>query len=407
MVEKLAIDGGPKACDVAFLSWPMWGAAERKNLNKVLESGQWWYGERVREFEEKFAAFQDAGFGVTASSGSTALEVALLALGIRSGDEVILPPYTFMASVSSVLRVNAVPVFADIQPRTLCIDPADVERKITRRTKVIMPVHLAGYVSDMDRLKRIARKHKLSILEDACHSWGSRWKGKGTGALGDLGVFSFQVSKNIAGAEGGIILSDNERLAETCRSYTNCGRLKDAAWYQHDILGTNVRLTEFQAAILLAQLTRLERQTLKRQENAKMLDKSLAGIPGLITVKPDPRMTRRSYHFYVLRIKPKVVGMSRERFVEALQAEGVPSGVGYTEPLYKMGFFARKRGRNPAIVPFAAQDVDYTNVFCPVCEQVCSDTVWLMHPALLAPKSAVRKIIAAVRKVCRLGGKET
>ncbi len=402
-MAHLAIAGGEKACNYEWPRWPVWGAEEREALNGVLESGEWWYGEKVREFERRFAAFQGARFGITASSGTAALEAALLALGVGAGDEVIVPPYTFVATVSAVLRVNAIPVFADIRPETLCIDPADVERKITSRTRAIIPVHVGGYIVDMDRLGALAQAHGLAILEDACHAWGSEWKGKGAGALGNCGVFSFQASKNITSGEGGIILTDDPELADTCRSFTNCGRGKDKPWYQHFVAGSNLRLTEFQAALLLAQLTRLEAQTLRRQANADILTRGLRRIPGIITLADEPRMTRRSYHFYPFRIDPSRLGISRDRFLQALSAEGVPAGPGWPMPLYQNPLFQR-RGEGPdycpVSCPYYGQPVDYTAVRCPVCEQVCTDSVWFSHPLLLAEEEAMRAIVAAVAKVC-------
>ena len=403
MKTKLAIRGGKKMCDVAWPTWPVWSDRERRALLNVLESGSWWYGKKVAEFEQAFAAFQDARFGVTATSGSTVLEATLLALGMQAGDEVIIPPYTFMATATAVIRTNAVPVFADIDPNSYCLDPADVARKITRRTKAIMPVHLAGHVADMNRLKALARKHKLRLIEDACHSWGSKWNNRGTGALGDAGVFSFQFSKNITSAEGGIALSNDKNLAEEIRSYTNCGRRKGGAWYAHALAGTNLRMTEFQAALLLAQLTRLESQTLKRQAAAQFLDRELAGVPGLRLVKSDPRMTRQSRHMYVLRMDPDVIGASRDVFAKALRAEGVPAGAGYGTPLYRMGFFKRgKKDKGLGCRPFVAADRDYADVHCPVTEDICKNGMWLSQACLLAPQSVLRKAAAAIRKVVEL-----
>lgn len=401
-MARLAIHGGEPACRVDWPRWPIWGDEERQALNSVLESGEWWYGQKVEEFEARFAAFQGARFGVTASSGTTALEAALLALGVGAGDEVIVPPYTFVATASAVLRVNAIPIFADIEPDTLCLDPADVASKITPHTRAIIPVHLAGYVADMDRLASLAHTHNLAILEDACHAWGSAWKGKGAGTLGRCGAFSFQASKNISSAEGGIIVTDEEELAKICRSYTHCGRMPGKAWYEHYLPGSNLRLTEFQAAILLAQLKRLEAQTLRRQENATILDAALTHIPGIRTLRPDVRMTRRSYHFYPFRLDLERLGLSRERFVQALSAEGVPVSVGYTRPLYHNPLFTRfAEGPEgcPISCPYYGQKIDYTRVSCPVCEQVCQDTCWLPHTLLLAEPEAMERVVAAVAKV--------
>ena len=402
-MAHLAINGGKKACNYEWPRWPIWGEEERQALTGVLESGEWWYGKKVKEFEERFAAFQGARYGIACSSGTTALEAALLGLGVGAGDEVIVPPYTFIATVSAVLRVNAVPVFADIEPDTLCLDPADVERKITPRTKAILPVHVAGYIADMDRLGAIARTRNLAILEDACHAWGSQWRGKGAGALGNCGAFSFQLSKNITSGEGGIILTDDPELADLCRSYTNCGRGKDKPWYQHFLAGSNLRLTEFQAAILLAQLTRLEEQTLRRQANAEILTRGLRQIPGLITLRDEPRMTRRSYHFYPFRLDTERLGIPRSRFLQALSAEGVPAWEGWPYPLYANPLFERK-GEGPEYCPLSCpyygQKVDYSTTHCPVCEQVCADAVWIPHPVLLADEKAMQAVVAAVEKVC-------
>jgi dTDP-4-amino-4,6-dideoxygalactose transaminase len=401
--NTLAINGGEKACNYEWPAWPVFDDTERKALNDVLESGKWWYGEKVREFEQKFAEFQDAKYGITASSGTTALEAALRALGIGPGDEVIIPPFTFVATATAILCAGAAPVFADIDPNSACIDPDDVERKITDQTRAIMPVHLAGHVADMDRLGEIAKKHGLYLIEDACHSWGSKWKGKGTGAIGDCGVFSFQNNKNITSSEGGIILTDDKNIADACRSRTNCGRKEGEPWYRHFDLGSNVRLTEFQAALLLAQLTRLEEQTIKREKNAAIMDRELAQIEGITIVKNDPRMTRRSYHLYSFRLDLDFFGVSREKFVEALAAEGTIAWPGYPFPLYKNPLFqtgGERPGNGPLTTPHNGRKVDYSTVSCPVCEQVCLDTVWFLHQTLLADEEVILQMAAAVKKVC-------
>ncbi|PIU51342.1 aminotransferase DegT [Candidatus Desantisbacteria bacterium CG07_land_8_20_14_0_80_39_15] len=388
---------------LAFPSWPVFGEEERKNLLEVFESGKWWYGEKVKEFEKKYAEFQDTKFGVTCTNGTAALEISLLACGIGAGDEVIIPPYTFMATASAVLKVNAIPVFADIDLDTSNIDSSDVEKKITKNTKAIIPVHFAGLPCDMDALNKIAKKYKLRIIEDACHSWGSKWKGKGTGALGDCGCFSFQMSKNITSGEGGIILSDKKELVETARSYSNCGRAKGKGFYEHFLLGSNYRMTELQAAILLAQLTRLEEQTLKREENAKYLDENLKNIPGISLMKRDPRVTRRSYHLYIFRfLKEKWNGITREKFLAALKAEGIPAWAGYPVPLYKNPLF-QKKGKGPKFCPISCpyygKKIDYSKVFCPNAEKICKEAVWINHPVLLAKKEDMKNIIDGITKV--------
>lgn len=400
-MSKLAINGGEKTTNIQWPPWPMWDDTERNALIDTFDSGKWWYGERVQQFEEEFAAFQDARYGVTASSGTTAIETALQALEIGPGDEVIVPPYTFIATASAVLRVGAIPVFADIEPDTWGLDINAVKRKITPRTKAIMPVHMGGRIVDMDAFNALGRERNLIIIEDACHSWGGKWKGKGTGALGRCGMFSFQVSKNIAGAEGGIILTDDEALAEMCRSITNCGRTVGGEWYGHANIGSNLRLTEFQAAILLGQLSRLEEQTLRREANGAYLNEALKQIPNICITREDPRVTRRPYHLYAFRLDLNGLGISRQRFVDALSAEGVPASVGYTRPLYKHAVFQNlhEMRANPGI------KLDYVNnQDCPVCEQLCDDTVWLFHTLLLKDQSAMDDIIRAIQKVVAHAG---
>ena len=392
-MKKLAINGGVPVRNTMKKSWPSWpvvGDEERKNLLETFESGKWWYGERVKEFEKKFAAFQNAKYGVTCTNGTAALEMALLACGIGDGDEVIVPPYSFVATASAVLKVNAIPIFADIELDSCNLDPIDAEAKISKKTKAIVPVHCAGFPVDMDRFLSLAEQYRLHIIEDACHSWGSQWNGKGTGALGTCGVFSFQVSKNITAGEGGILLSDYEEIADTARSYSNCGRGKDTPWYEHYLLGSNLRMTELQAAILLGQLTRLEEQTLKREENATYLNQQLQNIPGISLMKNDARVTRRGYHMYIFRfVREMWEGIDRNRFIEALNAEGIPSSIGYPNPLYKNPLF-QKPGRS---------GIDYREVHCAKTEQICEEACWIPHTALLAEKSDMDDIVAALTKV--------
>jgi dTDP-4-amino-4,6-dideoxygalactose transaminase len=393
--------GGPPACPQPWPAWPVFDNRERQRLNAVLESGQWWFGERVREFERAYAAFQGAKFAVSCTNGTTAIEMGLRALGVVEGDEVIVPPYSFVATASAVITVGAIPVFADIEPDTLNLDPADVERKRTPRTRAVIPVHVGGRMADMDRLNALAARHGLRVLEDAAHAWGSQWQGRGAGTLGDCGTFSFQVSKNITAGEGGVLVTDHEDLADLCRSFSHCGRRKGGPWYDHDYLGSNLRLTEFQAAVLLAQLERLPDQMARREANVRVLDAALDGIPGIRRLPAEPRMTRRSHHMYILRVDEAVLGLSRDRFLEALCAEGVPASKGWYQPLYRNRVF-QDAHRGPAHgikSPLAAKGVRYDTVSCPVCEQVCRDAVWIAHPALLASESQVRQIADAVAKV--------
>lgn len=401
-MAKLAINGGQPIRTNPFPSWPIFDEKDLEFVTAVLKSGKWWYGEKVREFEEKFAEFQDAKYGVSCTNGTAALEIALISAGIGAGDEVIVPPYTFIATASAVLKANAIPIFCDIQEDTFNIDPDKIESLITDNTKGIVPVHITGYPADMDKISAIANKYNLKVIEDACHSWGSKWKGKGTGALGDGGCFSFQMSKNITSGEGGVIISDNEDFADLCRSYTNCGRGKDTPWYEHYILGGNYRLTEIQAAILLTQLARLDEQTQKREENADYLYEKLSSIPFIKLCKKDSRVTTRSYHMFLFRyLREKNQGITRKQFTEAMRQEGIPLSTGYT-PLYKNPLFQNKgKGPNfcPISCPYYAKDIDYSSVKLPVVEQICEEAVWIGQTVLLGTREDMDDIVKAIEKI--------
>jgi dTDP-4-amino-4,6-dideoxygalactose transaminase len=399
--DRLAIRGGKPVCDFDWPAWPVHDQAEESALLEVLRSGEWWYGERVRRFEQEFAAFQGAAYGVSCTNGTTAIEMGLRALGVLPGDEVIVPPYTFVATASAVMSLGAVPVFADIDPDTLCLDPRDAANKVTTRTRAIIPVHVGGRIADMAAINSLAQQYGLAVLEDAAHAWGSQWQRRGAGTIGRCGTFSFQVSKNITAGEGGILVTDEEGLADLCRSFSHCGRAKDGNWYDHEVLGSNLRITEFQAALLSVQLARLEVQLRKRERSAALLDEALAGVPGIRLLAPAPEMTRRSYHMYVFRLDESALGASRANFLEALQAEGVPASEGWYQPLYRNGVFTNANRLPPHGIraPLSGTGVDYTRVSCPVCEQVCRDAVWIPQNVLLAQEPHIRELAEAICKV--------
>ncbi len=402
---NLAVNGGKKVrMGKPWPQWPVVTDMERNAVLEVLNSGKWWQGEKVREFEEKYASFQDARYGICCVNGTTALEIACVAAGIGAGDEVITTPYTFVGTAAAILRANAVPVFVDVEPDTMNMDPSKIEAAITPRTKGIMPVHFAGLPCDMVKINRIAKKHKLIVIEDACHAWGTKFNGKGAGALGDLGGFSFQMSKNITAAEGGIVLSDNELLADAARSYANVGRGKGGGWYQHFRLGTNYRMTEIQAALLLCGLSRLKAQTRKRQENAEYLNEEISRIPGLRIMREDKRANPRSYHLYGFRfIAGEWEGVTRAQFVKAMSAEGIGLSTGYPHPLYKNPMFLEKR-KGPRGCPrtcphLGGNEIDYTQVHCPGAEQVCREVLWFSQVILLGSRSDMKDIVKAAKKV--------
>jgi dTDP-4-amino-4,6-dideoxygalactose transaminase len=400
MSTTLAIDGGTPVRQTPWPQWPVFGETEAQILRDVLHSGQWWSvgGTKVPEFEEAFARLQDAQHAICVTNGTAAIEVALRALGIGCGDEVIVPPYTFIATASSVLAVGATPIFVDIEPRSLNIDPQLIEAAITDRTRAVIPVHIAGCPADMDGVLEAARKHHLAVIEDAAQAHAAEWKGRKVGAIGDCGTFSFQASKNLNAGEGGAIVTDEAEIADKCWSVHNVGRTKSGRWYEHHVLGGNFRMTEWQAAILLAQLERLPCQTERRTKNAAHLTEVLSRIPGICTLPPDPCVTRHAYHLYIFRYDASAFGgHTRDEFIAALCAEGVPCSAGYV-PLYKEIVFQRKTA-NVGSWCKAGRFVDYSKVACPVCEEVCGDAVWVVQSMLLGEPSDMDDIAEAVAKI--------
>lgn len=403
MAEKLAFVGGTPVRRKPFPGWPVFGETERQALLEVLDSGHWNEGEKVAEFERRFAGYQRARFGIACTSGTAALEMALTAAGVGAGDEVIVSPYTFMASVSSILRVNAVPVFADVELDTFNLDPDTVEPLITDRTRAVMPVHFSGLICDMERLQSVADKHGLAIIEDAAHCWGSFWKGKGAGALGDAGGFSFQMSKNITAGEGGILLTDDEDLAVRARAFGDCGRGMDDPWFGRFLLGTNLRMTAWQAVVLLAQLERLPEQVETRRRNGRYLDEQLSRIDGIHVLREAEHQTRRSYHLYEYRyVAEEFDDLPREKFFAAMKAEGIDTYGGYPHPVYELPLFRRTGdgpGFCPVSCPYHGVSVDYRRVRRPVAEQVCRQAGWMRQSILLGTEQDMEDIVTAFRKV--------
>jgi dTDP-4-amino-4,6-dideoxygalactose transaminase len=402
MTSQLALNGGPRVRERAFPAWPVYGESEEQALLEVLHSNRWGRidGDRVAAFEEAFASYQDARYGVACSSGTAALRLALLAAGIEEGDEVIVPPYTFVATASAVVEANGAPVFADIEPDTFNIDPAAIERAITPRTKAVIPVHFAGQAADMEHILEIAGRRGLVVIEDAAHGHGAAWQGKKLGSIGEMGCFSFQSSKNLTAGEGGMILTRSAEYERLLRAYHTCGRLPERPWYEHHLIGGNYRMTEFQGALLLAQLARLEDQTRVRDENGQYLNARLGRIPGVRPLTRGHGETRHSYHLYIFRYDAEAFGgIPRDRFLAALQAEGIPCSGGYATGLYAQPLFT---GR--AFGPFggAARDADaagYDPARFPACEQACAEAVWLFQQMLLGTRDDMDDIVRAVEKI--------
>ena len=326
MSHTLALRASKPIPTRPFTSWPVFGKPEEKRLLRTLRSGKWGRldGSEVAEFEGRFAAMHGCKHGIAVVNGSVSLRIALLAAGIRAEEEVIVPPYTFFSTASSVIEANAVPVFADIDLDTFNLDLKAVEAAITPRTRAIIPVHFAGQPVEMDPLMALAKKRKLIVIEDAAHAHGASYKHRPAGSVGDMASFSFQSSKNLTSGEGGIITTNDDALAASCRSIHNCGRVPGGVWYEHHVISSNHRLGEFQGALLNAQLDRLEAQTRTRDRNGRHLVARLASIPGVHPQHRPDSCTRHSYHLFMLRLDATRFGAPREAVLKALQAEGIP-----------------------------------------------------------------------------------
>jgi len=252
MPQKLAMLGGKPIRTRPFPSWPIFGKPEAQRLLRTLRSGKWGRlsGSEVAEFEKRFAELHGCQHGIAVVNGTVSLRIALMAAGLPANAEVIIPPYTFFSTASAVIKANLIPVFADIDLDSFNLDPAAVERAITSRTRAIIPVHFAGQPADMRALMAIAKKHKLFAMEDAAHAHGANYRNKPAGSLGHVASFSFQSSKNLTSGEGGLITTNDDKLAAACRSIHNCGRIPTGIWYEHHVISGNYRLGEFQGAVL-------------------------------------------------------------------------------------------------------------------------------------------------------------
>jgi dTDP-4-amino-4,6-dideoxygalactose transaminase len=384
-VSSLAILGGRPLRSRPFGRWPVFDEKEKRALEEVLESGVWGgYHPKVAEFENTFAHFHGAAHGVATANGTVSLEAALAAGGVGPQDEVIVPPITFIATATAVLRAGAVPVFADIGP-DYNLDPARVREAITPRTRALIPVHFAGRPADMDSLGAIAAEHGLIFIEDAAHAHGASWKGQRVGTFGHLASFSFQQSKNVTAGEGGILIGNDRAFIESARSVCNQGRRTGGAWFEHVRLGTNYRMTGWQAAILLVQLSRLEEQLRCRAQAARILDERLAQFEFLEAQPRDARVTCHGYYLYMIRLLPhRLGGIPRDVFMKALRAEGIPGLGGYPYPLYGNKVFDDARHRR--------QD-------CPEAERMCRESFWVSHEIMLSKPEDLEDFVRAVAKV--------
>ncbi len=401
---KPALLGGTPVHPGGWPKWPEWRQAWEPEVLKVFRSGRWFRGSNghIEEFEKGYAQLLGAKRCLATASGTTALTVSLHVLDVDAGDEVIVSPYTFIASYNAILTSMALPVFADSDPATLTIDPASIESRITERTRAMMPVHIFGMPCDMDPINAVARKHKLAVVEDACQAWLAEYKGRKCGTLGDLGCFSFQESKHIPSGEGGAITSMSDELIDKCNSYHNCGRACGTNKGNGSFTrGNNYRVTQAQAVILAQQFDKLVNQTAIRRANADYLSANLGQIPGITPVRL-PENGRAVWHLYPFRYDAaQFNGLSRDRFARAMSAEGVPCGGIYHEQYYDGLLDEAIASRGFKRLWSAERLKAYRDSFQELKgnKQVCETTVAMTQNMLLADRHDMDHMLEAIRKI--------
>ena len=418
-MSTLAINGGTPARNVKinpWPDWPVWDENDEKALLSVLHSGVWSYnGPKETEFNKLFAEFTGTKYSICAANGTVTLQLALEALGIGIGDEVILPGLTWQATAATIIDVNATPILVDVCEDTWCIDPVEIEKAITPKTKAIIPVHLYGNFADMDAIMEIAKKYNLAVIEDCAHKHGGEWNGRKGGSIGDIGSFSFQLSKHLTAGEGGALTTNRDDLAEKLDALRNCGRRpegdefnyadKGAGVYSDEgnfIQSGNYRITEFQAAVLVEGLKRLPEQNQIRDENGIYINSLLKNIPGITPMRRDERETKEAYFNFSFRYKKEAFNnLPAEKFREALSAElGISVEPSY-EPLNKASLYVphTKPARHKLNDQYW-KDIDPTRFSLPVCERIYKEeSVCFHHKILMGTKEDMEVIVNAIKKI--------
>ncbi len=399
----LAITGGNKIKSKPFPDYPIISEEDDKAVLKALHSRRWArsgndsflnpnsYKGFIEQLEQRISELHSCKYALAVTSGTTALELAVQAIeDIRPGDEVIVTPYSFIASASCILKAGAVPVFADINKDTWNIDSYSIEKCITSKTKAILLVHFAGQSSDMDAIRNLAQRHNLKIIEDAAHALGAYWGNEPVGSNSDITCFSLQSSKNTTCGEGGVLITNNIDYYKRAFSLHMAGRAINGKWYQHEILGSNYRITELQAALACSQLNEFQERENKRKENAEYLISCLKEIEGIEPTITLEKAGDRVYHLFTFSYKKEQWrNLSKMRFLMALNAEGIECQAGYEYPLYK----------NPLFKLYEDYDYSVFEKRCPVAENVCREAVWLPQSLLLGDRQDMDEIAGGIKKI--------
>jgi dTDP-4-amino-4,6-dideoxygalactose transaminase len=414
-VAKLAINGGSKAITEPLgrpleVQWPEYGQEEKDALMAVLESRKWWRGAYsgenvadswVARFEDAFVEYQGGKAAVACTNGTQAIEMALKAVGVQPGDEVIVPCSTFVATATACIMVNAIPIIVDIEPDTYQMDPDALEAAITPRTAGILPVHNGGFPADMDRLCDIAARHGLFLIEDCAHAQGSQYRGRGCGTFGDFGTFSLQMGKTLTCGEGGIVITGDEELAAKAYAFHHIGRLSGRPFYEFHMVASNLRMSEWQGAIAYCQTKRLAEQTDRRDRNARYFEDGLRGIDGVAPLERGDRCTRWGFYYYLFKFdSEQFEGLSRQRFVEAMAAEGVPFGSGHMHPIQDNPLF-RHRNFGPVCYPEGIEPPDYSQTHTPVAQNALENEALTLTHTIFADDDtrSMDLILSAIAKV--------
>lgn len=406
----LAIDGG-QPVSTRLIKREHGGVIEQEEIEAAMDaikSGRLWLynGRYIPQFEEEFARYVGAKHAVSFFNATCGIEAAVAAAKIGPGDEVITTSFTFIATQGSIVRQNAIPIFADIDPRTYTLDPELVEGSITEWTKAILCVSIFGQPVDMDPLMKIARENGLVVIDDAAQATGAEYKGQRLGSIADMTIFSFCAPKSMHSAgEGGMVTTNDDVLAERLVLLRAFGYDRptcvESGILKHDILGWNARMTEVQAAVGLAQLRKLDGFNQRRIDNARYLTGRLEKVEGIVPPYVSENAKHVFWH-YIIRVKQDILGVSRDQFRRALRAEGVESTIQYAMPNYRQPFLQKLRGHADTICPFRCPlykgSVNYTKVYLPVVEQACTEVLSIPVHNLLT-EDELEKVADAIKKV--------
>ncbi len=412
MKENLAILGGPPVRSKPFVYEPAIGHEEKKAVLELMDSKKFsgFYksfegGEKVIEFENNWANYFNVRNAIAVNSGTSALHISLASTGIEPGDEVIVTPYSFSATASSIVMNNAIPVFCDIDPITFNIDVNKIERLITNKTKAIIPVHLYGYPAEIVKIMDIAKKYNLNVIEDTCQSPGTKVNNQFVGTFGNLGTFSTVETKNISTGEGGIIITDNDELALKCKLLRNHGEayMNDKPRsYLTNMLGYNFRPTEFQAVLGIEQLKKLDKLNEIRNKLANFLIDNLSDFPEL-TPPQGHNDKNVIHHLLCFQYNESITNVPKSKYMEALKCEGVELSNGYPKPLYMNKMFLEKIafGNNgyPWICSENGEKIKYFEGLCPVAEKVCKQAIVFSQIRYPNTLKDMEDIVTAIKKV--------